>query len=225
MGVEVALIIAISASVISLISAGTSIGTFFYSYRKFKAGSKDSTHVDIENTVIDRTEANGTREHQKKQKIHIENIDTEFVSDTMSTTRTGLPNKTAETLAGNATGALTGLLPNPVSSGAIGAIAGIRGNGNSEASEIEEIRVDPQPAIIELTNQDEAELSHHYAGPDHHHSDISDIAEASASMIVKEVAHIIGDMADTDTGECSGNGCDVELGCMGASVDNVVAAG
>ena len=52
----------------------------------------------------------------KKQKIHIEDIDFETVNKEMGFTRTGLPNATAERLAGGASDALK-LIAAPASSG------------------------------------------------------------------------------------------------------------
>ncbi|MDP5083742.1 MAG: hypothetical protein NWP61_05880 [Rickettsiaceae bacterium] len=105
MGIEVVLVIAITSGVISLISGGVSIGSFFHFKQKFSAVTKDTTTVDIENEMVEEDVEWGHKK-TKKQKIHIEDIDFETVNNEMGITRTGLPNATAERLAGGASDAL-----------------------------------------------------------------------------------------------------------------------
>ncbi len=107
MGVEI-LVIAIVAGVISLISGATSIATFVHVKRSTVSTSDDKTSVDIFNKATDEEKTDGTKIHTREQKIHIEDIDTDFASSQFSGTRTGLPNKTAEILGkgGTALGSL-----------------------------------------------------------------------------------------------------------------------
>ncbi len=109
MGVEV-LVIAIIAGVISLISGATSIATCAHVKRTLILISDDKTSVDIFNKATDEETSDGRKIHTREQKIHIEDIDTDFASGQFSGTRTGLPNKTAEILGKGGTGALSGLI-------------------------------------------------------------------------------------------------------------------
>ena len=109
MGVEV-LVIAIVAGVISLISGITSIATVVHVNRTLVSSSNDKTSIDILNKATDEEKSDGSKIHTREQKIHIEDIDTDFVSDNFSGTRTGLPNKTAELLAKGGSGAVNGLI-------------------------------------------------------------------------------------------------------------------
>lgn len=119
MGVELIIIgiIAGAAVLISGISAGVSIGTIFHFKRKFKAvekvESKDTTDITIKNKATEEDHGDGTTTKTREQEIHITDIDIDigqkFISGSTSVTRTGLPNKTAETLASGATGALNKL--------------------------------------------------------------------------------------------------------------------
>lgn len=49
MGIEIVLIIAITSGVMSLVSGGVSIGSFFHFKKKFSSVTQDTTTVDIEN--------------------------------------------------------------------------------------------------------------------------------------------------------------------------------
>jgi hypothetical protein len=109
MGVEV-LVIAIVAGVISLISGITSVATVVHVNRTLVSSSNDRTSVDISNKATDEEKSDGSKIHTREQKIHIEDIDTDFVSDNFSGTRTGLPNKASELLAKSGAGAINGLV-------------------------------------------------------------------------------------------------------------------
>lgn len=115
MGIEIVLIITITSGVMSLISGGVSIGSFFHFKQKFSSVTHDTTTVDIENEMVDEDVEWGHKT-TKKQKIHIEDIDFETVNKEMGFTRTGLPNATAERLAGGASDALK-LIAAPTSLG------------------------------------------------------------------------------------------------------------
>jgi len=110
MGVEVVLIIAITSSVIALISGGTSIGTFVHFKKKFKKMNKEKMKLDIENEDIDIENKDGHK-HVKKQSIHFEQAGIEMVNMSNNMLETGRPNKVAESLAdvvGVGMGALSG---------------------------------------------------------------------------------------------------------------------
>ena len=109
MGVEI-LVIAIVAGVISLISGATSIATLVHVKKSSVAISDDKTSVDIFNKSTDEEKTDGSRIHTREQKIHIEDIDTDFASSQFSATRTGLPNKTSEILGRGGAEALGGLI-------------------------------------------------------------------------------------------------------------------
>ncbi len=109
MGVEV-LVIAIVAGVISVISGITSVATVVHVNRTVVSSSNDKTSVDIFNKATTEEKSDGSKIHIREQKIHIEDIDTDFASDKFSGTRTGLPNKTAELLAKGGAGAIPGLI-------------------------------------------------------------------------------------------------------------------
>ena len=109
MGVEV-LVIAIVAGVISLISGITSVATVVHVNRTLVSASNDKTSVDILNKATDEEKSDGSKIHTREQKIHIEDIDTDFSSSNFSGTRTGLPNKTAELLSKSGAGAISGLI-------------------------------------------------------------------------------------------------------------------
>lgn len=108
MGVEV-LVVAIVAGVISLISGATSIATLVHVKKSSVSTSDDKTSVDIFNKATDEEKTDGTKVHTREQKIHIEDIDTDFASSHFSGTHTGLPNKTAEILGTGGTKTLGGL--------------------------------------------------------------------------------------------------------------------
>ena len=79
MGVEI-LVIAIVAGVISLISGATSIATLVHVKKSSVAMSDDKTSVDIFNKSTDEEKTDGSKIHTREQKIHIEDIDTDFAS-------------------------------------------------------------------------------------------------------------------------------------------------
>lgn len=72
--------------------------------------SDDKTSVDIFNKSTDEEKTDGSKIHTREQKIHIEDIDTDFASSQFSATRTGLPNKTSEILGRGGAEALGGLI-------------------------------------------------------------------------------------------------------------------
>ena len=130
MGVEVIIIgiIAGASVLISAISAGVSIGTIFHFKKKFKAvekvESKDTTDITIKNKATEEDHEDGTTVKTREQEIRITDIDIDigqkFISGSTSVTRTGLPNKTAETLASGATGAL-----NKLTAGVVPQLSGV----------------------------------------------------------------------------------------------------
>lgn len=135
MGVELIIIgiIAGASVLISAISAGVSIGTIFHFKRKFKAAekveSKDTTDITIKNKATEEEHEDGTTVKTREQEIHIKDIDIgqKFISGSTSVTRTGLPNKTAETLASGATGAL-----NKLTAGVVPQLGGVLGEDTGE---------------------------------------------------------------------------------------------
>ena len=137
MGVELIIIgiIAGASVLISAISAGVSIGTIFHFKRKFKAAekveSKDTTDITIKNKATEEEHEDGTTVKTREQEIHIKDIDIDigqkFISGSTSVTRTGLPNKTAETLASGATGAL-----NKLTAGVVPQLGGVLGEDTGE---------------------------------------------------------------------------------------------
>lgn len=138
MGVELIIIgiIAGAAVLISGISAGVSIGTIFHFKKKFqsveKVESKDTTDVTIKNEATKEEHVDGSSTTVRKQEIHITDIDmdigSKLISGSTTVTRTGLPNKTAETLAGGATGALNKLTVGVVPQ-LVGAVSEDNGQG------------------------------------------------------------------------------------------------
>ena len=66
--------------------------------------------MDIFNKSTDEEKTDGSKIHTREQKIHIEDIDTDFASSQFSATRTGLPNKTSEILGRGGAEALGGLI-------------------------------------------------------------------------------------------------------------------
>ena len=137
MGVELIIIgiIAGAAVLISGISAGVSIGTIFHFKRKFKAvekvETKDTTDITIKNKATTEDHGDGSTTTIREQDIHIKDIDMEmgsrFISGSTSVTRTGLPNKTAETLASGATGAL-----NKLTAGVVPQLGGVLSEDTGE---------------------------------------------------------------------------------------------
>lgn len=117
MGVEIVIIFGIIAGAsafTSLVSAGTSLGTLFYFKEKFKSlekfESKDTTNIKIKNKAEKEEHPDGTIRFTREQDIDISDIDidigSKLVDSSTSVTRTGFPNKVAETLAEGASDTL-----------------------------------------------------------------------------------------------------------------------
>ncbi|MBN8511471.1 MAG: hypothetical protein J0L79_00375 [Rickettsiales bacterium] len=100
MGPEI-LAIAIVAGVLSLTSAGVSLGTFFHFKKKYSADSKNRVGIDIDQSSVDE-ELGDLHRHVTHKKVHFDQIDESSVKQTADFLRTGLPNEVASKLASNA---------------------------------------------------------------------------------------------------------------------------
>lgn len=148
MGVEV-LVIAIVAGVISLISGITSVATAVHVSRTLVSTSNDKTSVDILNKVTNEEKSDGSKLHTREQEIHIEDIDTDFVSSHFSGVRTGLPNKTAEILGKGGTAAFGELIKSksPVISKALEDSKGFDDKHDLVTIEPSDLKDDPQVGL------------------------------------------------------------------------------
>ncbi len=116
-----ATILGIVAISLAAIAGITSCASCYRTEQYRRSTEHDTTTVDIENTVTDRTEPDGTHELTRAQHIRIDDADMSTFTGRDTTVETGRPNAVANTLAGAA-------------SGAVRAIGGIASGSPSPAS-------------------------------------------------------------------------------------------
>lgn len=113
MGPEILAIVIISG-ILSLTSAGVSLGTLFHFKKKYSVDSKNKVGIDIDQSSIDE-ELGDLHRHVSHKKVHIDQADESSVKQTVDFLRTGLPNEVANKLASNA-----GVLSSALSSSLVG---------------------------------------------------------------------------------------------------------
>ncbi len=100
MGPEI-LVIAIISGIISLTSAGVSLGTLFHFKKKHDVDNKSKVGIDIDQSSIDE-DLGDLHRHVTHKKVHFDQADESSVRQTVDFLRTGLPNDVASKLASNA---------------------------------------------------------------------------------------------------------------------------
>lgn len=167
MGPEI-LAIAIIAGVLSLTSAGVSLGTFFHFKKKYSVDSKNKVGIDIDQSPIDE-ELGDLHRHVTHKKIHFDQADESSVKQTVDFLRTGLPNEVANKLASNA-----GVLSSALS---------------PSSSLIGSHKVSESAPKKSVDAQETKEHHHHHHHHHRKHSDLADkkkineVDESSASLL------------------------------------------
>lgn len=109
MGPEILAIVIISG-IISLTSAGVSLGTLFHFKKKHSVDSKSKVGIDIDQSSIDE-DLGDLHRHVTHKKVHFDQADELSVKQTVDLLRTGLPNEVANKLASNVGGISSALSP------------------------------------------------------------------------------------------------------------------
>ena len=168
MGPEI-LAIAIIAGILSLTSAGVSIGTFFHFKKKYSVDSKNKVGIDIDQSSIDE-ELGDLHRHVTHKKVHFDQVDESSVKQTVDLLRTGLPNEVANKLASN---------------------AGVLSSALSPSSSLMGSHKVSESAPKKLVGSHEEKEHHHHHHHHRKHSDlpdkrkISEVDESSASLLDK----------------------------------------
>ena len=106
--------LAITSLGLGLFASVTSCFTCIRTERYMRRSECDTTSIEIDNSVIDREEADGTVVHERNQHIRIDDIETSTFTGRSTTVETGRENGVASTLAAAASGglsAISGVLP------------------------------------------------------------------------------------------------------------------
>lgn len=157
-----ATILGIVAISLAAIAGITSCASCYRTEQYRRSTEHDTTTVDIENTVTDRTEPDGTHERTRQQHIKIEDADISTFASGATTVETGRPNDVASTLAGAASGAaraIGGLAAPSPSPASLPALSGKKSKAELAS---EDDSTDPDDAekktgmvIIEVGDSDE----------------------------------------------------------------------
>ena len=98
--------LAITALGFAFIASVTSCFTCYRTERYIARTERETTTVEIDNSITDRKEPDGTTEHTRTQHIRIDDADVSTLTGRSTTVETGRQNDVASTLAGAARGAV-----------------------------------------------------------------------------------------------------------------------
>ncbi len=94
---------------LGLFASVTSCFTCYRTERYMARSERETTSVEIDNSVIDRKEPDGSTVHTRKQHIKIDDIEASTFTGHSTTIESGRPNDVASVLAGAASGGLSAL--------------------------------------------------------------------------------------------------------------------
>lgn len=181
--------LAIASLGISLIAGVTSCFTCYRTERYMARSERDTTSVEIDNSVTDRKEADGSVVHTRQQHIKIDDIEASTFTDRSTTIESGRPNDVASALAGAASGGLSALA---------GGLPGSSLPAPSRASlpRVEEEKSSP-PTIVIDDDSDHADPAPSSQEKSGHHSR----KHSGAGTIVTVISDALADDGVVDAGE------------------------
>ena len=102
-------LLAITSLGFGLLASVTSCFTCIRTERYIRSSERETTSVEIDNSIVDRQEPDGSVVHERNQHIRIDDLDVTTYTDRSTTTESGRPNDVASVLAGAASGGLSAL--------------------------------------------------------------------------------------------------------------------